>query len=313
MPYDVYHRLGLSGKGDHTGKGGAEEVYRVVFDTIVTDFTLVALLPEIPQMFDAHPFDALSVVSEVNCEQSEEDPTVWDATVTYSRISSDPAQAQEPNPLLRPAKVRWSSVRVQLPFICDTNGRIVNNSVGDLYNPQPMYDLFRDLATITWNIPYIPSWLRSLKGRINSTPFVLEGQYCLEECGRINDIEISEFQVENNVRFKSATLQLEMGHPVTVPKVSYIAEDGILTVKQNVTVGCFKHIEQDAGYRQKVSGKVVKIVDDAGLELAQPALLDGLGGKLTTPISPGDEVYRLFDKPPGTADFSILNLPSVEL
>jgi hypothetical protein len=307
MAYQIFERIGTRGSAQNTGNAEYTRLFRVVFDDYMNDVTIAGSLPEIPSIFSTYPSDLFAVVSRITPEQNPDDPSVWDIAVDYSRISRDPLQANT-DPTARPTKIRWGTHKYERPCIRDINGKFVFNSAADVFVPPEMMDDSRIVVTATSNQAYVPTYMLDITDCINATAFSIEGIPIPKGCAKVQTVEVSELQFENEIYFRTVQVVLEIRNNYVVNKVS-IGIGGTATVTSNVTVDGWQKCIQDAGYRNFFSSKSTRMTDDYGFPLQSPALLDGQGVKLTTPVTTGTEVYRVFDIYQ-TFDPTILNLPA---
>lgn len=283
------------------------EIYRrfqVIFDDVVNDPIAVLSLPECPKPFDSHPTDRFSSVSLIEPEQSEQSYNVWTITVTYSRNSLDYENAKE-NPLDRRPKVEWDTVEYQRPFIYDANGKIVTNSAGDPFVPAYQIEDNRVVVSMTVNQLYVPTYILDYRNKINSAPFSIEGIAIPAQCAKTKRIHVGPWQNELGVLYRPVTISLELRESQGPMNVS--TGVGLGNSFPGLTVPGFQVALQDAGYYE-INGATRQKILVNGLEPSQPALLDGSGAALITPITIGSEFFRVFDGFQ-TRDFSVFGFP----
>jgi hypothetical protein len=307
MAYSIYYDLvgGLSGSADNHAVTTYTTTWRVAFDSPIFDVNYVGTLPELPSLWSVAPNDPLAILARIEPRQTE-DPSVWDVGLTWSRISSDQRQFAA-LPLDRPPNVSWGSVPHDKPLVTDINGKMVGNSAGDKFNPPETVDDPRMVARCRYNLSYVPSFLLDYRGKTNNAPFTLEGIFVDVSCARVASIEISEWKNEQNQYYREVIVIIELIDPYPVANGVY--PYGAVP-RANLQVQGWQKAILDEGYRYIASGpKLVKALDDNGMETAQPVLLNGSGGKLSTPVTSGSEVYIVYDVLP-QRDFSLLNLPA---
>lgn len=312
MAYTIYYdRIGsLQGDADNKAVNSYSRVWTVQFDAPVSDINYVNNLSELPSFYSVYSDDPYAILTKRSARQDEEDPSVWHITLTWSRVSADQRQATT-NPIDRPPRVSWSTTQFEKPFDYDANGNMVCNSVGDRFNPPEMVEDSRVLAKVVYNLTYVPTWILDYRNKVNNAPLTIEGIFVDTNCARIMSVDVSEWKNEQNTYFREVVLALEMRDVFTVSKSSDGGTRGpSATIVPRCDVYGWQKAILDRGFQYiNGSGDVVKILDKNNMEPSEPLLLDGKGGKLTVPTSPGDEVYRVFDAFE-EVDFSVLNLPS---
>lgn len=313
MAYTISERCGKQASADKSGNATYTRKFRVVFDDYVNDGNYVASLPEIPAPFSPYPTDFLSLVEKISPTQSDDDPSVWDVAIEYSRLMRDQEQVK-PNPIDRRIKCVWDTNPYEKPFTYDINGHMVTNSAGEPFVPPEQIEDSRISVTCTGNQYFVPDWIFSFRNVINQNGFTLEGIYIPERCARVARVHVSEWQVENGIYYRTVGITLELREQRTLTNASYGVGSSpsigsTCTTSASYQIAGWDKAIQDAGYQQISSSKLVKITDGNGMDVSQPQLLNGKGVALTKPISSGDEYYRVYD---GfiAKDFGPLNLPS---
>lgn len=160
-------------------------IYYVVTDerrdgprTIMTAFGI----PNIGDTYVAgHDFDNAAVVIDKSARQRDDCPFEWDVTVTYSTApESDPSAFAQDNPLLQPAEISYGfqARRVLIPgSYNDPLGPPNDNAWqqgifapnGELFDPQPEWELYEPVLTIKRNLASISgAAFMSLANCVNS-------------------------------------------------------------------------------------------------------------------------------------------------
>lgn len=234
----------------------------------------------------------LLLCRSVSPSQQRESPQHW---IIVAEYSSEPMTQQKreeqqyPNPLNRPARIRWNSAKYNKPCIYDTDGNLILNSAGDPYDPPPEIDQSRWTATIQKNVAAVPQVIIDYTDAINESPFTIQGVSVGPKVAKIMSIEISDSQ------FAQAG-----GDEIEYVTFTYALEFRPETWQLKLL---------DQGYRQKDpndSTKRIAIKDDAtpARDISHPWPLNGSGAKLTNP-TPSTAVKRTHNVL-AAKDFSIL-------
>ena len=267
------------------------------WDTAVTVINYGIANGYFPERFSPHPDNAYLTARELRAQQKSDTPLAWDVFCIYQTnpVSQDDIDKdKQPNPLLRPAKVRWGSARYQKPIIKDADGQAIVNSAGDYFDPPPEIDTSRWTATIMKNVAAVPAWLLDYQDCLNDSSITVGGLVVPRGAAKLMQIEISEQQVENDINFYVLTFTLEF-----LP----VQERGVSNWKLSLL---------NQGYRQLVAGEQRDIMvpdpDDEAIKrrATSPVLLDLDGTVLQNP-SPSTAVFLDFFPYP-EKDFTVLPL-----
>ena len=121
---------GLTKELDFESKGKADfaAVYDVIVNAPTTDNSHTvkadALVPQLGEQLDSEFLWVTSV------SVSRESPILFAATVGYSSLQLDPDDP-DANPLLQPAKVKWSTVKAEGEIDEDINGAAISTPVNE--------------------------------------------------------------------------------------------------------------------------------------------------------------------------------------
>lgn len=290
-------------------QGSAEEEWTIIVDSY--DYTAEMLRAEgifpVPY-FTFHPLNPWLVLKPIKIKQSDETPQLFKATLTYDSepiTQREKEKSQYPNPLMRPAKVRWRTDHEDEAAQINRKGKAILNSAGEYFDP-PLTRKRRFLtAVVTKNVAGFPDWAWDLIGCVNTTTFVLDGRTIAAGRAMLDDIQLSEWKEEGDPDDPGGVLQYrEVTFEVAVKRKRdprFVGETGIPSPWQLEVL--------DQGLHEKKSGKLIRIMDDQKppQPIAQPVCLDGTGKKLASP-TPSNAVYITDDDFEFTADLSALPL-----
>jgi hypothetical protein len=293
MGYTFTERIGQRASFDIKGNAEYTRRFLIQFDDAVNDPNTVLSVPELPRPFDFHPTDIFAQVSTVRPEQLPGNTNIWEAEVVYSRVVRDEEQART-NPLDRARYCEWDTHEYEVASIYDVYGNQIVNSAGDPFSPTAKREDSRVVVTMTYNDIFVPTWILDVRNVINSAAFSIEGYQIDVGCAKIRRVHVSKWQVENRVRFRTVQVVCEIREKQLVSNISYGGNGSSATTAASYYAQGFQQIIQDAGYYEISSGNHQKIFEQ-GLELSQPALLNGQGAQLTRPVTMGQEYYRGFD------------------
>jgi hypothetical protein len=124
--------------------------------------------------------DARSYVQSVRLRQNAEDPWLWQAEVSYGPQSTDAAQATN-DPLAQPAQVSFSSKLVNVVMTKDADGKTVENSAGDPFDPPLEMEEVRIVVKVRKNLAsFDPSQIARFAGAVNEEEFLGAAQGTLK-------------------------------------------------------------------------------------------------------------------------------------
>jgi len=235
-----------------------DEVFDVVVnDPVNDDNNAVLTNPMVPQARDQHPDDETLRATKVDI-QSRVSPTLYKVKAVYE-APGKPGQ----NPLNQPTIIKFSFVDAEEPIDEDVNGAPIVNVNNEFFDP-PVKIAFSDLViTLEKNIAFfdpIQAW--TYKNAVNSDSFLgLAPGTC-----RLHGIDAEEVADTDYTYFKQkAEIHVRRGMPRTADQYAW-----------------YKRLA-NRGMYEKVSGKLMKAVDDAGAEVTSPVLLNNSGAKITDP------------------------------
>jgi len=255
-------------------------------------------IPYVTSIFGVNSLIPL-LCRQISIAQDKKSPLHYIVSAEYS---SEPVGQQEknqqasPNPLDRPSTYKWKTSKYNKAIHKDVDGQAIMNSAGEYFDPPPEKELFRWTATVTTNVPAIPTFILEFGegGPINSGPFTIQGVPVDSQVARVSDMDISELQ--------SATLDDGEGGTRIVEYFVFA-----YTLEFRRETWALKLLDQ--GMRQldpNDDTKRIAIKDDAvpPKEVKRPWPLDGNGKRLDNP-SPDNAVELSFDVIEA-ADFSVL-------
>lgn len=225
---------------------------------------------------DFFPGSPILSCRHVKPEQDKSAPLKWIVTAEYSSEplnQGDKDEVQEDDPTLRPARIKWSTNKYLKAVDRDINGKAIVNSVGDYFDPPVELDRSHWTVTVQKNLSWVPSWVTAFDNAINSRSFQIQGITFDALTCRIDELEISEPQEQNDIEFVVLTYKIEY------------RQEG------------YKVKVLDQGFRKffgAVNPKIVKATSDDGSDVTSPVLLNGSGYQLSNP-SPATAVYLSFD------------------
>ena len=260
------------------GRKSGERTYTRKFDIHCDpDETMVAVRAALPLSYEADPVDGAAVVVTRTATQDKERRTLWRGEVRWKWSPED--AGEEPDPLDRAPKIRWTSRLERNTVEKSRDGKAVLNSAGDYFDPPVEADFVRWTVNIQFNATSIPADIRSYAGAVNDGAITIDGESIAAGRARIIGLDIGELQVENDVPFRSITLAIE------------VRDDDEEDYELHLL---------DQGYRIKDDDDLVDILleDEDGTKNrpSAPVLLDGSGAKLADP-NPDDAVFLDFENP----------------
>lgn len=203
--------VNLTGQGWSDEKDGTR-TYTRTYDvhTDDPDDTMVEVRAALPLNWDADPVDGAAIVVTRNAEQDKERRMLWRGSVEWKWSPEDAEDDEEPDPLDRSPKIRWTSRLERNTVEKSRDGKACLNSAGDYFDPPLEADFARWTANIQFNATSIPSDIRTYAGAVNSGAIEIDGEPVAAERARIIGLDIGEVQVENEVAFRSITLAVEV-------------------------------------------------------------------------------------------------------
>jgi hypothetical protein len=208
---------------------------------------------------------------------------IWLVTVEFSNAPQEKQEQEkdeEPNPISRPARVRWTSSNVMRPIEKDIRGKAIVNSAGDYFDPPPEVEVAVWAAHVQKNFAAIPSWLLSYANVKNVEPFVIGGLTVAAGIAKVSEMAISELQKENNIEFYELSFSIRF-------------EEALGWDLSLLDQGLHAFYGDD-----KLK---IKLNDE---DVAAPVLLDGAGGVLANP-TPDNAVFLEFEVV-AEKDFTVL-------
>lgn len=205
---------------------------------------------------------------------SGEGPTIFHVVAKYS----PKPVADNTSPLTQGPKARWTKYTWQETIDHDLDGYPIASSAGEPFDPPLTVSRSCPLLSFTKNYALStvsPAWLGSWADTVNSDVLTIGG----------DTVAIGEALI------------------VEQPEAEYIDSiDGVaayarvtfqVALKLGAGAGAWQFSPLDQGYREiNGSGSLVTILDEAGMALNQPHLLDGAGAKLPDASPPVFLEYR---------------------
>ena len=248
----------------------------------------------LPTRFAGHPSNAYLTARRLRADSQTETPLHWIVTASYSSapVSSEEKEKEEnPNPINRKAKFRWTTNLYREAVEKDIDDNAVLNSAGDYFDPPVERDASNWVITVTKNMTTVPSWLLDYNNcPINESSVTIDGITIEEKKARLTTIDIGEEQVENNVKYRVVTMQIETKKEGWTAKI--------------LDQGLRKRLDLAGGWKQV---HIEKENEDGELsKVTSPVLLDGEGGVLDEP-TPENAVFMEYEFYEAK-DFSVLPL-----
>lgn len=248
----------------------------------------------LPQRYMPHPSNAYLTARRLRADSQSETPLHWIVTASYSSapVSSEEKDKQEnPNPVNRKATFDWSTNLYREAVEKDIDDNAILNSAGDYFDPPIERDRSNWVVTVTKNVTSVPAWLLEYNNcPINESSFTVDGVTVEEKKARLTTINISREQIENDVKYRVLTMQIEFKKEGWTAKI--------------LDQGLRKRLDLAGGWKQV---HIEKENEDGELsKVTSPVLLNGEGGVLEEP-SPDTSVfldYELYEP----KDFSVLPL-----
>jgi hypothetical protein len=209
--------------------------------------------------------DARSYVQSVRLRQNAEDPWLWQAEVSYGPQSTDAAQATD-DPLAQPARVSFSSKLVNVVMTKDAEGKAVENSAGDPFDPPLEMEEVRIVMKVQKNLAtFDPMAILKYTGAVNESEWFGVG----EKMAKCNAIQ-ADPKTERGQSYWEVQAEFEL-------KATGWAVEVL-----------------DAGFRELDEiDQWVQVIDPrTGTFAAKPIPLDGEGHALA---ADGEPVFLSFD------------------
>lgn len=130
---------------------------------------------------------------------------IWIATLSYS--SERPLRD---NPLADPAIITWDSEITQIDATKDRDGKAILNSAGDPFQDTLKMDRAGWIATVKKNLASRPTWMDDYRLALNDGAFTVDGYTVPDQHARIQGLNIGEYQVRNDIRFRVVTLKIQI-------------------------------------------------------------------------------------------------------
>lgn len=248
---------------DLKGSVSATRCFIINSDEPLNEYQALSQGPEIGSAHPSIPY-AYCVSKQVNPLRA--DLKSWSLVCNYRNVE---AQQYNPNPLLRPPQITWSSVSYEEDFVRDITGRAVLNSAGDFFNPPIKVQRSRWQVTYVRNAMAVPPWIFTYIDSVNSDVFTLDGISIPRRCAFLDSIQVGPYRTENGYTFREVTISILLQ--------GYSWQPAVL----------------DQGLYERAPDGTRKRIRLGGEPVTEPVLLDGAGRPLQNP-SPDNAVFLPF-------------------
>jgi len=209
-----------------------------------------------------HPSASWLCVKKRRARADSKSKLIWIATLSYSSIGASPGSSPSISPLASPADVTWQTEYSQENAYKDKDGNAVMNSACDYYEDGVPVDAARWVASITKNVPYVPSWIDAYKDAINSDGFWLDGRSFAAYTAKLSGISIGTWNIQNGVWFRQISMTIKFKNSWRFS----ILDQGLR-----------REVVRDGEYVME------RCINGDGTEVTKPALLNGIGYQLASP------------------------------
>lgn len=234
-----------------------------------------------PQIGQAHPRYEGAYCTRVHA--APQGPLVWQVEAEYQTPGR--TGQQNPNPLNRPARIRWSTVVMRMPVFYDRDGKPILNTAGEPFDPPLEVDRKLPVVEVRKNLASVPSWILDYREAINSTAWTIDGVIILAKCAMMESVEVSEVQVENDISYR------EVAYRAVVAPTALGWQPRLLNAGYSELVG--------SGNNQKLAPIVIN-----GTTPSHPVPLDANGRRIPKP-TPTNVIWLTFNVYP-ELDFNFL-------
>lgn len=251
-------------------------VFRVATSSNFDDGRIVKRSASLPRVGSQHNTDATAFCRSVRARNESFSKRVWLVTCLYST-----EREVNEDPLAEPAEISWSTQVASRPFEKDIEGKPIENSAGDRFDPLPEDDDSYWVASVKKNVPAVPIWFLEYRIVQNDADFILDGVEVLRGQARLVRIAITAEQERNDIRFRVLTMTIglkEEGWKASIHDVGLNAIDA--------------------------TGKKVPALNEDGTRSQVPQSLDGKGAQLK---KGAEREFLEFDLRP-EKDFKVLPL-----
>lgn len=314
MAYTLFKEVieGRSGSVDQRYQRAYKRVFLVKTDSPGYGPYYAGSHPNLPLVWSKHPEDPKAYCVGFSVDQDQNDGTLWRVTLNYAYNADtfqsgglgtgptgNPAidtqqQGQPPlervqNPLLRPRDYQIATVAYPEALRGDVNGNGILNSAYDNFLPPAEIQRFGAQITIGLNYLYPPSegWMSAV-GKLNANTLTIKPPgstiSLAAKTTRLNSLN-AQAVYENDVAYWRWTLAFEFRPSTT----SYTS--GWVQLGSAWPVLGWKLVLLDAGKRQW-NGSEWSAFKDKGVQVTEPKLMDGSGGRLSANTKP---YYKAWD------------------
>lgn len=231
--------------------------------------------PDIPAQWSVYPDDAAAICVDRQGRRDDRSRLLHVVECRFRWSPEDARDDDEPDPIEREPRIRWTSQSLMIPVIRDNTGKAITNSAGDYPDPPPEHEIIRWIVNIQFNATVIPANIRQYKGAVNNAAITIDGEPIAAERAKIVGLDISEKQVENETEFRSITLAVEIRDDNDESFDLEILDQGLRTKEPSSGEPIDILISDEEGKLQRPSA---------------PVMLDGHGQKLDNP-NPSTAVF----------------------
>lgn len=270
----VTNRPGRTAGDDDKGKLDLTRLFTVVLDSATTTEAEILLHPTIPQPFHPLTLGSRARVIRRRWQQDPREPHHGVVVVEYSSEYGKQADA-DPNPLLRPPVIRWSSEIIQEAVTTDRDGAAIITPSKETYDPPPTRPVRIIVLDYRRNIQIAPgddyiARSETYLDHVNETTWYS----FLPETAYLADLEHEESQ-ESGVDFIIESLRIKIDR-----RLNDAGTKGIGWNLRPLIQG-FWYIGGTAAAPTRL-----QVLDTAGRPTPNPVLLDAAGAQLALGSTP---------------------------
>lgn len=161
--------------------------------------------PRVPKPYTPHPNINGLWVLDVDPQQDDTVPHLWEVDVDYS--SEIEEREENKNPLKRPAKISWTSSDFSRIVTTNNKGRPILNAANDLIEDITLEDS-NWVIRVEKNISKMPRWVLSYKNAVNADAVRIENLTFKPDSLKIRRLERGDQQEENDFIFYVLSFEL---------------------------------------------------------------------------------------------------------
>lgn len=272
---------------DSAGATGMVDQYTAIMESVRdTRRQLVDALPAL-QRGAPHDTEPGLYVSSFEARQDEHSP-IWRLRVSYSD------QVEDDNPLAEPADINMKSQRLESYTLLDNKGRIMLNTAGVPFEPQPKGETLW-VISVRKNVADYPAWLLEYPEAINNDTVRIRKLNCKPGTLAITGLSIPDYVTSDKAKIKYLPLEFEVtyrksGWHTVVPsrgfseRIAHTPYTWVNVMGNPLVPGTSVYFSQR------------RILSDRGEPITEPMLLDRDGKAIRNP-KPEDVVTVKFTIP----------------